>query len=97
MAQILHCYGCGLFKPAATAPIQPLAWELLYAIGAALKKEKKESKKKAKIIIVLLIFYLDDLPLMSVGCVKIPYYYCVIVNFSLKSVRICFIHLGTAG
>ena len=27
---------CG---PAATAPIQPLAWEPLYAVGAALKKQ----------------------------------------------------------
>ena len=40
---------CGLDLPllwlwcrlAATAPIQPLAWELPYATGAALKKKKK--------------------------------------------------------
>ena len=32
-------------RPAATAPIQPLAWELPYAMGAAVKK-KKEKKKK---------------------------------------------------
>ena len=25
-------------RPAAVAPIQPLAWELLYATGVALKK-----------------------------------------------------------
>ena len=33
---------------AAKAPIQPLAWEPPYAVGAALKsqKEKKEKKKK---------------------------------------------------
>ena len=30
---------CG---PAAEAPIQPLAWELPYAAGAALKKKKKK-------------------------------------------------------
>ena len=35
-AQIPHCYGCG--RPAATALIQPLAWELPYALGEALKK-----------------------------------------------------------
>ena len=30
-------------RPAAAAPIQPLAWELPYAAGVALKrKEKKE-------------------------------------------------------
>ena len=31
---------------AATAPIQPLAWELAYAEGAALKRKKKERKRK---------------------------------------------------
>ena len=29
-------------RPAATAPIGPLAWELLYATGAALKERKKK-------------------------------------------------------
>ena len=28
--------------PAAAAPIQPLAWELAYAMGAALKRKKKK-------------------------------------------------------
>ena len=28
------------------APIQPLAWEPLYAIGVALKKKKKKGKKE---------------------------------------------------
>ena len=31
---------------AAVAPIQPLAWELPYAAGAALRKKKKKKKKK---------------------------------------------------
>ena len=31
-------------RPAAAAPIQPLAWELLYAAGVALKKTKKKRK-----------------------------------------------------
>ena len=31
-------------RPAAVAPIRPLAWEPPYAMGAALKKEKKNSK-----------------------------------------------------
>ena len=34
------------YRPAATAPIGPLAWEPLYAIGEALKK--KERKKKSE-------------------------------------------------
>ena len=31
---------------AAAALIQPLAWELLYAVGVALKKKKKDMHKK---------------------------------------------------
>ena len=33
---------------AATAPIRPLAWEPLYAVGVALKRQK-QNKKKLKI------------------------------------------------
>ena len=33
---------------AATAPIQPLAWEPPYAVGVALKKDQKTKKKKKK-------------------------------------------------
>ena len=32
-------------RPAAVAPIQPLAWELPYALGTA-QKSKKQKKKK---------------------------------------------------
>ena len=35
--------------PAGTAPIQPLAWELLYAAGAALKRQKKKENSKTVI------------------------------------------------
>ena len=35
-------------RPAAVAPIQPLAWELPYAMGVDLKKQKKKKKKKKK-------------------------------------------------
>ena len=35
-------------RPEATALIQPLAWELLYASGTTLKRQK-EKKKKANI------------------------------------------------
>ena len=48
------CAGCRLgsdpmllwlwYRPAATAPIQPLAWELPYAESAALKRQKKKKK-----------------------------------------------------
>ena len=32
-------------RPAAAAPIHPLAWELTYASSVALKKKKKQNKK----------------------------------------------------
>ena len=35
-------------KPAATAPIQPLAWKPPYASGVALKRQKTKKKKKKK-------------------------------------------------
>ena len=30
------------YRPAATDPIQPLAWETPYAVGASLKRSKKK-------------------------------------------------------
>jgi len=33
-------------RPAATALIPPLAWELIYTAGEALKGQKKKKKKK---------------------------------------------------
>ena len=33
-------------RPAAIAPIQPLAWEPPYAMDVALKSQKKKKKKK---------------------------------------------------
>ena len=35
-----------LRRPAATAPIGPLAWEPPYAAGMALEKEKKKKKSE---------------------------------------------------
>ena len=34
------------YRPAAIAPIQPLAWEPPYAVGTALKKTKKRKRKR---------------------------------------------------
>ena len=49
VARIWCCFGCAC-RVAAAAPIQSLAWEPPYAIGAAvkgiLKKKEKERKKK---------------------------------------------------
>ena len=33
-------------RPAAIAPIRPLAWEALYAAGVALKRQRTKKKKK---------------------------------------------------
>ena len=41
-AQIPHCCGCGRRRPAAVAPIRPLAWELSQAEGMTPKREKKK-------------------------------------------------------
>ena len=41
-------------RPAATAPIRPLAWELPYAVGAALKN-KKQIKKENKVDLDILV------------------------------------------
>ena len=37
---------CLWYRPAATALIQPLAWERPYVAGAALKRQKKKKKKE---------------------------------------------------
>ena len=36
---------CLWHRPAAVTPIQPLAWEPLYAAGGALKRQKNKNKK----------------------------------------------------
>ena len=36
----IHCCSCCGYRLAATAPILPLAWELPYATGVALKRKK---------------------------------------------------------
>ena len=36
-------------RPAAAAPIRPIAWELLYAAGAALKKKKSFAEMQAEL------------------------------------------------
>ena len=37
-----------VYRPAATALIRPLAWELPYAAGAALKSKKKRKKERKR-------------------------------------------------
>ena len=35
-------------RPTVVAPFRPLAWELLYATGAALKSKKKKERERDK-------------------------------------------------
>ena len=44
---IPHCYGCSVVWQ-LLALIKPLAWELPYGSGVALKSKKKKKKKKEK-------------------------------------------------
>ena len=41
--------------PAAVAPIWPLAWELPYAAGAALKSEKKKKRKEKSSLVQMAV------------------------------------------
>ena len=45
---------------AAAAPIWPLAWELPYATGAALKKEKTRKKNLEKVNLEELNLWIND-------------------------------------
>ena len=59
-------------RPAAVAPSGPLAWELPYAVGVALKSKKKKKKKKLFCFVLLefpgsLVVGIRLLGLMSVS------------------------------
>ena len=47
-------------RPAATAPIRPLAWEPPYAVGAALKRRKKKKKILQKSFVLMVIEDCED-------------------------------------
>ena len=64
-AQIPSCCGCGI-GPAAVTPIRPLAWELPYTAGTALKS------KYNKIQVVWKMSSLTSLPYF---CVRFMYVY----------------------
>ena len=44
-------------RPAASAPVQPLAWELPYAAGAALKRKKKNNPKPHRSFVLALALF----------------------------------------
>ena len=44
---VWHCHELW-FRPAAVALIQPLAWVLPYATGAALKRKKERERERKK-------------------------------------------------
>ena len=43
------------YRPAAVAVIRPLAWELPYAVGAALKRKKNRSIVSASVQVIALV------------------------------------------
>ena len=47
---VQNWHGCGYLwcRPAAVAPIRPLAWDHAYAVGVALKRQKENKKRKKK-------------------------------------------------
>ena len=47
----------GMGRLAATTPFQPLAWELPYAAGAALKRQKRKKTKLASFFFFNFSFY----------------------------------------
>ena len=61
---------------AATAPIQPLAWELPYVVGPALKRQKKKSKQTKNPRLILLCSFQGAI---SKGC---PHHDCLLVGYS---------------
>ena len=50
---------CG---PVATAPIRPLAWDLPYAMGEALKRKRKKIMSNVEHNFIFLYFFLCDMP-----------------------------------
>ena len=63
--------GCGIGRLAAEAPVWPLAWELLYAVVAALKSNKNKKIKKIKSLLyafyVFLFFLLKYVLIFEMG------------------------------
>ena len=62
-------------RPAATAPIQPLAWEFPCAVGAALKRQKKGKNNKScsfegKQFFLEMFLYLTRGPIICVALSK---------------------------
>ena len=55
-------------RPAATAPIWPLAWKFSYAVDVALRRNNKEKKT---IMIVLALWRLNDIKYILVNCIEL--------------------------
>ena len=59
--------GC---RPAAVAPIRPLAWELPYAVGVALKKQNKQTSEillRTIVTLFTLFFLFRAIPMACGG------------------------------
>ena len=82
---------------AVVAQIRPLAWELSYATGAALKRQKKKKKEKRKKIQHEYRLFTSSIKLSSLNKVQI---YSIVIFFSsrsqkkIRSVHFTFISLS---
>ena len=61
-------------RPAAAAPIRPLAWDLPYTAGAALKREKKKKRMGSNFVLI--------------KCLLMVRVWCVCVCVCVAEVRI---------
>ena len=53
------------YRPAAVAPVRPLAWKLPYAVGTALKRQKINKNKNE----ACMLFVYNSLVLISLSIV----------------------------
>ena len=58
------------YRPVATAPMRPLAWEPPYASGAALEKTKRQSKTKKPLLQMTLFPWWKDLEIIILGQIR---------------------------
>ena len=90
-------------RPAATAPIRPLAWEPPYVVGAALKKVKRQKdKKKKKKVFSKAVFHLETLgdnmsPVSFLFSQGHPYSLAHDPFFHLQSKQYCIFKLSQLG
>ena len=75
-------------RPEATAPIRPLAWELPYAMGVALKKKRKALLSKNYITVQYVPFSLF-LPQREKLCINLSSHVSSLKNVTMLTMLYC--------